>query len=651
MDPWSEFQEVGTPSAKDPWGEFKNASNGSILDPIAQGLTWGTSDEIRGIGGGVLDWSGVSDLMGVENDGTFSGGYDRETKIARDNLAAYRQRHPFVSATAEAVGTLPTAILPAGAVLRAPTLAGKVVTGAAGGGLAGGLYGYNAGEGGVKNRLLSAGETATAGAAIGGMIPLAGAGLGAAIGAGARRLSRGGSSPKVSRRASNMVMRDLEAEGTTPGEAGQQARSLGPKGMLADASETLRLRAEQIAQSDNPARNEVLASIKGRQTGAGGRIGSAYDAAMGPSPNVAENLSAIRSFRKQKADFWYDKARQKPIHFTRTLEDLLKRPSARRALLDAQKLAADEGYEFQQIFAKLDDNGNVISAERVPDQKAWDYIKRSLDDLIDSQMTKDEFGRQVATNRSRITTQLKNEILDNLDAQNPDYARARKEFSGESKVLDAFKRGRNIFSSKEHPDFLADDIKGMSNAERDALALGTRAAVDEKMGLARNGELKGRTLLDSDWNERKIVQVLGPTKGKQLAKALESEQAMWETQNQVLGNSATSRRQDNPFRSRPLGSTDLTVVGLLNKTRVWGLNKIYGDNGAARLAKELSPILTATGPRRDAIIRSLEQKWVARANGAAAKRKVETYFNALAETANAAETPRLVKEYRTGGVF
>jgi hypothetical protein len=84
---------------------------------------------------------------------------------------------------------------------------------------------------------------------------------------------------------------------------------MGPSAMLADATEGLRYRVEQIAQSDNPARSGVIGALKDRSTEAGGRINSAYDDALGPRPNVHETITIMAKEAKGRADPLYAQAR------------------------------------------------------------------------------------------------------------------------------------------------------------------------------------------------------------------------------------------------------------------------------------------------------------------------------------------------------
>jgi hypothetical protein len=229
-----------------------------------------------------------------------------------------------------------------------------------------------------------------------------------------------------------------------------------------------------------------------------------------------------------------------------------------------------------------------------------------------------------------------------MKASSPVYSMARETFSDDMAVKDAFETGQKLFGAKTHPDFLAAEIADMSAAERDALRLGVRAAVDETMGRVRNGSLKGRQLLDSDFNERKILTVLGEDDGRALINSLQGEQAMAETANQALGGSATSRRMDNPFRTQQRTLQERNAAGILRSAGnlnfgdaafrgVEYVQDALGSRSAATMASELGPALTATGDARERIVQELMRLEARRASSAAVDPKRRAIAEALTQ--------------------
>jgi hypothetical protein len=127
---------------------------GNFTDPMRQGVTFGFSDEIDGVKGGVGR---------VLQGGDFGQGYNDGVTEARENLDNYRERHPIASTALEITGAVPTTLM-GGAWLNG----GKGLIGAVrGGATAGAIYGAGTDEGGVGDRVDGAGMGALLGAGTG----------------------------------------------------------------------------------------------------------------------------------------------------------------------------------------------------------------------------------------------------------------------------------------------------------------------------------------------------------------------------------------------------------------------------------------------------------------------------------------------------
>ena len=308
--------------------------------------------------------------------------------------------------------------------------------------------------------------------------------------------------------------------------------------MIADASPTMQLRTEQIAQSDNPGRSLVVQALKGRMAGAGGRINSAYEASMGKNPNVNDVLQGLIKERSTAAAPLYNQAYSQGDRaiWSPALERLTGAPEVQDAMRGAvsgwQRSQIANGYGAAKPGAFVQNGLLKIPGGRVPafpNLQFWDYTKNAIDDMVAHEIKPDG----TLTKKGRDLTIIAKALRNELDQQVPGYATAREAWAGPTQAMNAFDRGTKIFSSSEHPDVLAADLANMSQGEQDAYKLGARAAVDKAMGTVRNGALKGRNLLDADWNHQKLLTVLGPQEGNRLANSLLGEQAMADTANQA----------------------------------------------------------------------------------------------------------------------
>jgi hypothetical protein len=130
----------------------------AVVQGGTQGMTFGFGDEM------------VGGLSAALTDMT----YDEGLKAARGELDAARTTRPGTTTTAEIAGALAT---PAAGLKSTGKLGVDVLRGAASGAGLAGVYGFGAGEGGFENRADSAKNSAIVGALMGGLIPVAGAGV------------------------------------------------------------------------------------------------------------------------------------------------------------------------------------------------------------------------------------------------------------------------------------------------------------------------------------------------------------------------------------------------------------------------------------------------------------------------------------------
>jgi len=145
-----------------PGPEYVPDTTGQRLRMGAQGLTFGLSDEIAGVVGGI----GTA----LQGQG-FQPGYDRNVEFERNQMEGFRRDNPSEAFISEMAGAAPLALIPGMGAVRAATLPGRIAGAAAGGAAAGGLYGLGTGEGSIADRLPGAVQGAAWGAGVGAAVP------------------------------------------------------------------------------------------------------------------------------------------------------------------------------------------------------------------------------------------------------------------------------------------------------------------------------------------------------------------------------------------------------------------------------------------------------------------------------------------------
>lgn len=491
--------------------------------------------------------SGIGSLI---SDRPRSEVHSEMSQMVDDSQAEF----PWTS-TAAGIGGAVAGTLPA--VLAVPA-----AFGAGGGGLLGrtfmsGLSGATIG--GADSAVRSGGDLRESGigALKGGGVGLAGPVVGKAVGAGWQRLrdyraaKQAASAAGVDKEVLSRLGKAARNDGLDPAALGQRMRDLGPDGMLMDAGPNLQQQAGALAATPGRGQEIVRSAIDARQAGAGGRLGSALDDALGQSADTLAIADDIVTQRAAAARPLYQRAYQDGSEGVWSPE--LERMAGSPMFSDAMRNAATRGQDRAVLdgFGSFNPRVTVTQDGRIafnqaraggsplyPDLQYWDYVKRELDDIAGAATRagrREEAG--VATN---LASRLRNE----LDNAVPSYRAAREAYSGPSAILDAMEDGQRVFRNSTTPGQLRKQMSAMNEAEHDAFIQGARAQVAEAMGTARNDALAARSMFQKGFNRDKLEILLGKDEAGKLLKHLEAETIFAGTRDVVTRNSLTASRQE-----------------------------------------------------------------------------------------------------------
>lgn len=228
----------------------------------------------------------------------------------------------------------------------------------------------------------------------------------------------------------------------------------------------------------------------------------------------------------------------------------------------------------------------------------FDNAKKMLDDMIES--SKGEFGK--ATNLTRELTNLKNDLIAEVHrgGRNKFYQQARDEFGTAAENREAIDLGRKAM--REDSEVSVETYRNLTPAQQKLFRIGMRDSVRLTMATKKPGD--NATLPFQQRRVRELLSEVIPTpKGRSAEFAdrparfgdiMRREERMSETNNRVLGNSATAERvgDDAEFASDALsraltGGRSMVNMGLemLGGTlqRAFG----YRRDVAAALARKL----------------------------------------------------------------
>jgi len=488
--------------------------------------------------------SNLNPVMNVINQARQVVAPDEQMQSALRRERAFQTQREDVDPKSMLAGRVTGGLLGAGALTKvnAPfmatlpaeaTLGAKVAQGAKAGALYSGLYGAGSGED-LKDRAEQATTGALTGAAIGGAVPLIAAGV-KAVTKPVTDAIKGYWRPEqfANQKIAERLANDLK----TPTQAADEmARNPGMN--LADVSgDSTKNLLKTAANVPGSAQSKIKARLNIRQMQQGDRILSAVRKTLADPDGYLTAKDQIAADAKQLAKPLYEQAYKTPVPYSETLESILETPAGKRALAQAETLAANEQKPFQQFFINMvDDTTGTI--KRVPDARGWDYIKRGFDDVIQAEKA-GTFGQN--NNQARIITDLKNTMLSEIDAANPAYKAARSIWSSQAGMDEALEAGR--IALKQSPDATKRVLEGMSEAEKQMYRVGMADAIRDKIGggnFTHNALLKFFSSRDQLANLKAAFAT--DEQFKAFRKAMFAEAQKRNTYNVVTGNSSTAKQ-------------------------------------------------------------------------------------------------------------
>lgn len=511
----------------------------------AQGRLLGFVDE--GAGAVAAVDAGINNLaarVGLTKPGpSMREAYEGTAQGYRDAEREFASQHPTQNVLLQLVGgaTLPGA----GFIKGARTMRGAVGRSAAVGGVYGAGAGAGSAQGGVRERLPAAGQGAAVGATVGAALPAAARGAQAVARRGASGTSEAASrvartvgskpreakvTPAATRKAEEVVQDIARRQGVVPEQLAADPALVAGKPIT--GAELLGSEAQTqltaIGRRSGQTGDVLAETITARQEGAPARIVEDFSQASGlDAATVADDFTLLSAMLRSKAGPLYEEAYAAGPVDSPNLRELLKRPSVQQAIKRAYGLAAEEGRDPAQIGfvrqekAPLGFGGEpterAVAVSQTPTAQTWDYVKRGMDDVLESY--RDPTTRQLnldTEGRAIVGTQT--QLRDELTALNPKYGEALKAGGEPLRLESAFRDAKKLFSNNVPERVFLKRWEAVSPSEKQGMIAGLGNDLFER---ARAGRLRPREFKSPAF-KAKIRTALGPKADSFLA-ALEQE--------------------------------------------------------------------------------------------------------------------------------
>lgn len=507
---------------------------------------------LRAIGQGLgMGWSDEAEAKARAMSGTDD--YETQLKRIRGEYGQYASENPKTAFALEMLGgaaPMAASVLIPGMQAAAPMTAGALsrlaVLGAAQGAI-----------GGAGSAEQDRASGALAGGAIGGVLgvgaPLALRGAGAAGRWLAERLNP--TETRVSERAAGKLNAALKESNLTPQAIEQrmaQDRAMNVPSVLANTSSATADLAEAVAQRTGAGARKVEERLLEQKLGSRERAHQQVVKGLNPGDFYADEQRLLDELRK-RASTVYDEAYAVGEVNDPRITEVLKNPQFKgffdkaRKIADTEAQAAKLRGEDPSRFAlpemyKLELNPATQEmtpvVTRLPDVRTLDYIKRGIDATIDSGFR----GEGMSKAEANALRQLRNQFVNAIDENVPQYASARKAYGGDMEVIDAMRAGMSDFNKMDHEQVIK-LVSGMSQAEKDAFRTGVSRELYSKVMDSSGNFNAAQRIIGSPEMQAKLQPLFdSPQKFNLFKSALEREAQLFGQASKVLGGSQTGKR-------------------------------------------------------------------------------------------------------------
>lgn len=402
-------------------------------------------------------------------------------------------------------------------------------------------------------------DTAT-GALIGGLVGGAAPTVVQGIGAGVRNVmdwrnagqaaQQAGVSPEVAR----VLRSTIAADGTVSPQGGANLARAGNEAMLVDAGPTARGLLDVAIQRGGTGARVANEAIEARAGRGAADITAALDNSLGAPEGITAARSAIRQGSAPARAAAYDAAYAAPIDYAskagQQIEDIVRTRVPGNVISQANRLMQLEGNTSKQILGRMADDGSVI-LETLPDVRQLDYITRALNQAAEAGEGAGALGGQ--TTLGRAYQGLSRDLRGLMRQASPEYGVALDVAADPIRRSQAVELGSKLLSPSMAPDAAQEAVRGMSAAEKSAVAQGVRSRLDDAMAnvtrTLSDGNMDAREAikalrdLSSRGNREKLAMVISPEKAKALFDEVDRVATSFDLRAAMTQNSKTFARQ------------------------------------------------------------------------------------------------------------
>lgn len=602
------------------------------VDNYAHGVLMGLGDEAKAVvnatkevlSGGPLSWSDY---------------YSQAKSMYDSAKSKYRDENPKTAFATEVAGGLTNAVLggsalKAAGVTMAPavTLGGRMARNAAAGGALGGVYGFNEGEDGFLNRAQSGAAGLALGAGFGALatpaIEAASYGLKRVYDAVAGRMPWN-QMTVAERQVAEKLVADYGDDALN--QAGARLRELnaatGGNASIMDLGPATMGKARAAYSAGGEGKKTIVDFLTARQEGTrnpstmmleggqGNRVLQGLDSLTG-TESATTARAGIEATRKGfGTNYETAKASGEVVDIAPLLNDIDNRLSSAKGGI---KSALDRARSYL-----VDAKGNPeISID------ALHNAKIAIDDLIGN--TGDTSIGNVARGALK---DVQKQLVAAIEKVSPDYAAGRTGTAAQWALNDALELGGKFVSGTLSPAEFSASLSKMSADQKHMVRVGVVQSIKDKLGNLTTRQDVTKKLLDIPALEQKVAAAFDdPQTFAGYVRMLEGEKALFAPYAKILGNSKTAEAvaEEAALRLDP-GRIASGLRDIATMTPTGVARGAYNTVGGladflvappSPVARNLSELLTRTGPQAEKALADLGKQMSAAQLSLASKRSL-----------------------------
>jgi hypothetical protein len=420
-------------------------------------------------------------------------------------------------------------------------------------------YGSNIAKGAGLGAVAGAGEAETVegipkglmlGGILGGLGGAAAPVVAGAIGHGARALQM----PRL-RDPENIAIEQVAAAaragGVTPQQILERVRDANAAGQPFTVADAIGKEGHRklgaVYKGAGPHREEITQTLVDRDLNMPYRVTGATDLALGAGGTAKQQAATLAERAKRDAGPLYREAEQHPTWSPKLQEQFLDNPIAHAGLREGVMLQglrnAGTGKPFKPQDAMITDfnaAGEPVWSG-VPNMQSIHTLKTGLDAMI--RANKDPITGALNAKGDAIAKFQRN-MLAEIDAINPAYAKARALYADPMQVRDAIDVGKKM-ATRGRPADTVPAFNALREGEQQGVRTGYADTIAEKVqggdipSILRNKNIKGREELDALSLHQGPRQAGDPGP---LRMFLNREEVMKAGTNKILGGSDTAEK-------------------------------------------------------------------------------------------------------------